>query len=184
MDFRDIIRIGMHEYLDGLHKVLTGLTSAERRFQPNPAANHIDFTLWHMARNEDETFHLISGIDQLWVRDRWYEKLGLGRDDDGCGFTPEQVLSMPSFDLDDCLHYYANVRAEALALLEGLVGDDLDRSPVGLADPTVTTIGRLLSHLLVEQSQHLGQVAYLRGLQRGLEYTTSWNNPDTPLPPS
>jgi len=35
------------------------------------------------------------------------------------------------------------------------------------------TIGRMFSHLLVEGSQHLGQVAYLRGLQRGLEYPTA-----------
>jgi hypothetical protein len=43
-------------------------------------------------------------------------------------------------------------------------------------------IGRMLSHLIVEGSQHLGHVAYLRGLQRGLEYPTSWVSARTPLP--
>jgi hypothetical protein len=45
----------------------------------------------------------------------------------------------------------------------------------------------LASHKLtrgdpVEGSQHLGQVAYLRGLQRGLEYPTSWVSSRTPWP--
>lgn len=46
------------------------------------------------------------------------------------------------------------------------------------------TVGRMFSHLIVEESQHLGQVAYLRGLLRGLEYTTSWPSPRTPFPDS
>ena len=31
------------------------------------------------------------------------------------------------------------------------------------------TIGKMFSHVIVEQAQHTGQVAYLRGLQRGLD---------------
>ncbi len=50
MDFKEIVRMGLDEYLDGLHKALDGLTSKERRFQPSADANHIDFVVWHMAR--------------------------------------------------------------------------------------------------------------------------------------
>ncbi|MEX2393761.1 MAG: DinB family protein, partial [Actinomycetota bacterium] len=106
---------------------------------------------------------------------------GLGPEDDGCGFTVDRVRSMPPFDLEDCLRYFAEVRSDALAILGRLTSADLDRSPVGLPDDRTTT-GRLLSHYLIEQAQHLGQIAYVRGLQRGLEHTTSWNNPETPVP--
>lgn len=130
-----------------------------------------------MARNEDETLHLCTGTEQLWQRDRWFEKFGLGPDDDGCGFTVEQVRSMPEFELQDWWRYFDDLREETLQYLHGLSEADLDRSPPGLSDPRIRTAGRLLSHLLIEQGQHLGQVAYVRGLQRGPEFTTSWNNP-------
>jgi hypothetical protein len=42
MDGKEIVRIGLAEYWDGLRKALTGLTAAERRFQPHTHANHID----------------------------------------------------------------------------------------------------------------------------------------------
>ena len=46
--------------------------------------------------------------------------------------------------------------------------DDLDHAPGRVYRPEYT-IGRMFSHLVVELAQHTGQVAYLRGLQRGLD---------------
>ena len=73
----------------------------------------------------------------------------------------------------DCLAYYEAVRRATLRYLDGLTLADLERCPHPERRPGYS-IGRMLSHLIVEGSQHLGQVAYLRGLQRGLEYPTSW----------
>ena len=70
-----------------------------------------------------------------------------------------------------------------LRYLEGLTPADLERCPHPERRPG-STIGNMLSHLIVEGSQHLGQVAYLRGLQRGLEYPTSWVSSRTPWPDS
>lgn len=61
-----------------------------------------------------------------------------------------------------------------------LTEPDLDL-PLSDRAPSVS-IAQVLSHLVVEQSQHLGQVAMIRGVQRGLEFATSWNNPETPTP--
>ena len=49
MDGKEIVRIGLAEYWDGLRKALSGLTAAERRFQPHAHANHIDFIVAHGA---------------------------------------------------------------------------------------------------------------------------------------
>ena len=53
MDAKEIVRMGLTEYWDGLRKALSGLTATERRFQPHTHANHIDFLVWHLARDED-----------------------------------------------------------------------------------------------------------------------------------
>jgi len=182
VDGKEIVRMGLTEYWDGLRKALTGLTAAERRFQPHAHANHIDFIVWHMARDEDGEIHAFAQrTSTLWQRHAWYQKLGLPVEDDGFGYTGEQVAAFPLFDIADCLTYYEAVRRATLRYLDALTPADLARCP----DPTQRpgfTIGRMFSHLIVEGSQHLGQVAYLRGLQRGLEYPTSWVSSRTPWP--
>src|SRR5262245_6722549 len=98
MDFKDIVRIGLDECLDGLRKVLAGLTTDERRFQPGADANHIDFLVWHMARDEDGAVQgTARHTTPVWQRDAWYEKLGLPAGDDGFGYTVEQVAKLPQF---------------------------------------------------------------------------------------
>lgn len=182
MDSKEILRIGLAEYWDGLRKALSGLTAAERRFQPHANANHIDFIVWHMARDEDGELHTFAQRTRdIWQRDAWYQKLGLPAGDDGFGYTVEQVTTLPRFDMVDCLAYYAAVRGATLRYLEALTPADWERCPDPAQRPGYT-IGRMLSHLIVEGSQHLGQVAYLRGLQRGLEYPTSWVSSRTPWP--
>ena len=174
MDCKESLRIGLDEYLDGLRRALEGLTAAERRYQPNTAANHIDFIVWHMARDEDGEIHAFAqSAGEIWRRDVWYEKLGLPAGDDGFDYTVDQVANLPQFDMADCMAYYDAVRRATLRYLDGLTPADLDRCPQPERRPGYS-VGRMLSHLIVEGSQHLGQVAYLRGLQRGLEYSTSW----------
>lgn len=102
-------------------------------------------------------------------------------EDDGFGYTVEQVATLPRFDIVDCLAYYEAVRHATLRYLDALTPEDLAHCPDCVRRPGYT-IGRMLSHLIVEGSQHLGQVAYLRGLQRGPEYPTSWVSDHTPWP--
>jgi uncharacterized damage-inducible protein DinB len=182
MDSKEIIRLGLTEYWDGLRKAISGLTAAERRFQPYAHANHIDFIVWHMARDEDGEVHAFAQrTSPIWQREAWYQKLGLPPEDDGFGYTVEQVAALPQFAIADCLAYYEAVRRATLRYLDGLTLADWERCPDPARHPG-STIGRMLSHLIVEGSQHLGQVAYLRGLQRGLEYPTSWVSSRTPWP--
>ena len=176
MDFRDVVRMGLEEYLDGLHKALADLTAAERRFQPTAAANHIDFIVWHMARVEDRWMHdFAQRTSEIWQRDGWYQKLGLPAAEHGFGYTTEQMAHLPQFDIEDCMAYHEVVRLATLRYLDGLTHADLARCPDPERRPGYTIV-RMLSHLIVEESQHLGQVAYLCDLQRGLEHTTSWPN--------
>ena len=182
MDGKDIVRRGLTEYWDGLRKALAGLTAAERRFQPHADPNHIDFIVWHMARDEDGEIHTFAQRTMtLWQHHAWYQKLGLPPEDDGFGYTAEQAATLPRFDIADCLAYYVAARHATLRYLDALTPTDLARCPDPARAPG-HTIGDMLSHLIVEGSQHLGQVAYLRGLQRGLEYPTSRVSARTPWP--
>ena len=165
MDFKQIIRMGLEEYYEDLLKALDGLTPEERRFQPDPGSHHIDFAVWHMARVEDGWIQRFArSTEQVWTRDGWSDKLGIPAADSGYGYSADQVASLPRFVLDDMMEYYESARKETFEFLEGLSASDLDRHP----EPERYSIGQMFSHIIVEEAQHTGQVAYLRGLQRGI----------------
>ena len=168
MDFKDIIKMALDEYMSELRRALDGLTSEERRFQPGPDAHHIDFAVWHMARVEDDWVQRFAQrADTVWKGGGWPSKLGLPERDSGFGYTAEQVASLPQFDIDDMMRYYDAVREDTLRYLDGLSQDELETYPHPERRPGYT-IGKMFSHVIVEESQHVGQIAYLRGLQRGL----------------
>ena len=167
MDFKDLIRFGFDEYLRDLKTALEGLSSEERRFQPAPASHHIDFTVWHMARVEDGWLHQFAqSTDSLWQRDGWHQRLGMPERDSGYGYTEEQVRELPAFDMDRMLEYYDAVRAETYRYLDSLTEAGLAETPNDRRP--AYTIAEMFGHLMIEEGQHVGQVAYIRGIQRGL----------------
>ena len=168
MDFREIVRMGLEEYMSELRVALDGLTTEERRFQPGPASHHIDFAVWHMARVEDHWIQRFAiSAREIWRRDGWHEKLGLPERGSGFGFKAEQVTNLPQFDIHEMMAYYESVRDGTFKYLDDVTPEGLERVPDPDRQPGYT-IGRMFSHLIVEESQHVGQIAYLRGLQRGL----------------
>ncbi len=166
MNFKDILKAQLSEYMEDLQDALNELTPEEKRFQPTPESHHIDFTVWHMARVEDGLVNRrIRRGEQIWERDGWSQRLGLPERDSGFGFTAERVADMPAFSFDELMEYYQSVRREVLEFIDTLSVDDLDNP---LYEGSDSTVGGALSHLVVEEAQHVGQVAYLRGMQRGI----------------
>ena len=167
MDFKQIVSMALDEYTVDLHRALEGLTSKERRFQPGPDSHHVDFVVWHMARVEDNWVQRFGRqAKTVWEREGWPAKLGLPERDSGFGYTAEQVTGLPVFDPTLLSEYADSVRAGTLEFIEALSENDLDRCP----DPKRPeySVGTMLKHVIVEESQHVGQIAYIRGLQRGL----------------
>ncbi len=167
MDFKEIIRMALDEYMGELLKAVDSLTNEERRFQPTDESFHIDFAVWHMARTEDGWVQHFAGRNFVWRRDCWFEKIGLPEEDEGYGYSAEQVSNMPKFDFKGILDYYEAVRHETNKYIAGLDEETLDHIPHPDILPRYT-VGRMFSHLIVEEAQHVGQIAYLRGIQRGL----------------
>ena len=142
------------------------LTPAELAWQPTPDANPIGWLLWHTLRVEDMWIQFfIQNQPELWERDGWHQKFGLPTRDNGFGHTPQQVANFPALDLPQLLDYAAAVRAATLDYLRQLSPQDFDRIPRERR-PNLS-IARVFMQLLGEFYQHQGQIAYLKGLQRG-----------------
>ena len=167
MDFKDIVRKGFDEFLDELKKAVDNLSLEERRFQPSPDSHHIDFAVWHMARVEDQWVQRFARQEPtVWERDGWHTRLGMPQRDIGFGYTAEEVRNLEQFDMSDMLDYYDSVRIETYKFLDSLSESDLSTEPHPKRPGY--SIAQMFSHVMIEEAQHVGQVAYLRGLQRGL----------------
>ncbi len=159
--------------LDRMQNAVTatvdGLSSQELTWRPGEEANSIVFTLWHQLRCEDAFVQgMIQRKPQVWVSEKWHEKLNLPENpqDVGYGYTAEQVAAFPVPALKDLLEYAEATRAQTVGYLKTVNAESLDRvvqTPFG-----ELAIGQVFAILLCEITQHIGQIAYLRGLQRGL----------------
>ncbi len=156
---------------DDLQQVIGDLSQVELEFQPSPSANPIGFLLWHMVRVEDGWIQrVIQGEKHLWVRAGWARRFGMTEDqrDMGYNYSEEQVRDFKVPNLTLLIDYFNAVRGGTLAFLtqwdSNLIGAE-HRAPWG---GTISTT-EILSQLVWELNQHAGQVAYLLGLQRGLQ---------------
>ena len=154
-----------------LNTILDGLTHDELTWRPGPESNPIGFIFWHMTRDEDYTQAMIRQQPQEWIHDKWYEKFKMSDnpDEDGYGYTADQVAAFIAPELDDLFKYSKNTRNQTINLLKNLPDEEIDRI---IKTPYWgdRSIGSLYySGFLPEVLQHTGHIAYLRGLQRGLD---------------
>ncbi len=147
-----------------------GLSHEELTWRPGADANSIGFILWHQTRVEDILVQgMIQRKSQVWTSDKWAEKLNLSEklQDTGYGYTAEQITAFPVPKLDDLLDYSKATRAKTVEYLKAVAAEELDKvikTPVFGDIP----IAQIFIILLGDTIQHTGQIAYLRGLQRGL----------------
>lgn len=169
MDYKDIVRMALAEYSDDMARALDGLTPEERRFQPTLDSNHIDFLVWHIAKVEDGWINAYARSTRtVWEEGDWAERLGLPEEGAGFGYDADDVRSLPTFDHDLLNEYAEAVREVTLAFLDASSPEQIGRPrDRGWREPYC--VGSALSHLLVEECQHVGQIAYIRGMLRGLD---------------
>ena len=169
MDFRDIVRSGLEEYTGHLKRAVEGLTPAELRWQPSLQSNHITWLVWHIARVEDGWVNeYLRESDPLYRSGGWADRFGLAPERGGFGDTAEDIAAFPEIPLSDLFAYHEAVRKSTLALLDTLTEADLTLTRTTRRTQSPPTVAWTLGHLLVENAQHVGQAAFIRGLLRGL----------------
>lgn len=145
--------------------VVTGLSSEDLAYQPNPEANSIGWLIWHLLRIQDDHVADAAGSEQVWTAQGWHDRLGLpfGADDTGYGHSPEQVAAVVIGNPELLIGYGDAVAQRTAEFVAGLSEADLARVVDEHWDPPVTLGVRLVS-VLGDDWQHIGQAAYLKGL--------------------
>lgn len=142
--------------------VLDGLGDAELRHRPTPDANPVGWLVWHLARVQDDHVADVAGSPQVYTD--YVERFALPYDAGAIGYgqTSEEVGAFAA-GADLLGEYVAAVHSRTLDFLATLAEADLDRVVDSRWDLPVTLGARLVS-VVNDDTQHVGQAAYVRGL--------------------
>ena len=172
MKLNDFVSGCLDQHFNAMARSVEGLSDDEMRWMPTPECSSIGFLLWHYGRTLDRWVHSrLQGVPQLWEQG-WAGRLEMEAtepSDTGYGYGPDRLAAFRPPDADLLLEY-------AEAALEASKAYLSDRSESDFGEMSVTnprggtmTLGNMCQQLLWEFNQHGGQIAYLRGMQRGLE---------------
>lgn len=142
--------------------VLDGLDDEQLRHRPGADANPIGWLVWHLARVQDDHVAEVAGSEQVYLD--LVDRFDLPYDATAIGYG-QSSADVAAFSASAELlgEYAAAVHARTLAYLETVSADDLDRVVDDRWDPPVTLGARLVS-VVNDDTQHVGQAAYVRGL--------------------
>ena len=152
-----------------LERTLTGLPDTDLHRQPSEDCNSIAWLVWHLTRVQDDHLSSLAGWEQAWITEGWHARFSMDKEprDLGGGHTPEQVAAFRSPDAQTLLDYHDAVVKRSLTYLESLTPNDLNRV---LDEPqwgTPVSVGVRLISVINDNTQHAGQIAYLRGFYQG-----------------
>jgi len=166
MDGKEVIMKSLEHNWRYLTNALDGLTQEEFAWSPGAECNSIAFVLWHTARVED--FFIQRAIKRetaIYEAEGWQKKLGTP--DKMYGFTLEELQAWKAPALEDLRSYANAVREKTMAFLNSIPAAKLDEVP--RPDRSPDSIGTSLTGMATEIALHVGQICYLRGMQRGLD---------------
>jgi len=171
MEINDFILKFLERLKMALTNTVSDLEPDELKWQAGPQANPIGFILWHQIRAEDRFINnVFQQKPQVWEQEKWYQKMNLSGDpnDTGSGYTAEQVAAFAVPELEVLLQYSEAVRTQTVEYIKNMTPEGLSRI---IDHPRLgqITISELIILLIGEIYQHIGQIAYLRGLVRSLK---------------
>ena len=166
MDVKELLLKSLEQSQGYLAKALDGLTQEEATWSPSSECNNTSFILWHIARVEDFFVNrVIQRGKELYETQKWQDKLDTPTK--AYQLTLEELQAWPAPKLEILREYANSVRQSTLAFLKAIPIEKLSEVP--RPDRSPDSIGTTLGHMTTEIALHVGQITYLRGMQRGLD---------------
>ena len=172
MRLSDFVSGCLEQHYNAMLRSVSGLTGEEMRWMPTPECSSIGFLVWHYGRTLDRWVHSrLQSVPQLWEQG-WAAHLGqeaIDPNDTGYGYGPERLAAFQTPDAVTLMEYAAATLEAAKAYLDSCDEGDFDATILVNPRGGTMTLANMCQQLLWEFNQHGGQIAYLRGMQRGLE---------------
>ena len=151
-----------------IRRVLDGMTPDQLYYRPAENSNSTAWVIWHLTRVQDHHISDMGGLEQLWTSDGWHARFGMEADvkNTGTGHTPGDVAKIRP-DAETLQSYYDAVYERTKTVLSSLTSEDMDRE---LDEPQynpLPTVGVRCASIISDNTQHVGQAAYIKGLAQG-----------------
>jgi hypothetical protein len=166
MEFQQLLKNVFERAAQTVEKAFDGLTQDDLRYLPKTECNSIAWLTWHLSRIQDRAVSYLLGKKELWISDKWHSKFGRSEDmtDNGMGHNSEDVSNFHFPDIKTLLDYHRNVLKQTKEYMSKLSTPELERET---NNPRLPTVGLLLTAVISDSLQHVGQIAYLRGMITG-----------------
>jgi len=148
-----------------LHRSLEGTPADMLCRMPAPHANSMAWTAWHLTRVQDDHISDLAELPELWTSAGWHTCFDMEPDDaeTGQGHTFDEVAAFKVESAEVLLAYQDAVYERSKEYLAGLKPADLVRELDEPQYDPLPTVGVRLVSIVSDNTQHAGQVAYLRG---------------------
>lgn len=167
MELKEFVQAAINGSQRNIKRATDGLTKSEIAWRPGPECNSIGIILFHVIRSEDTFLQAtIQHQSTVWESQKWFEKLGLPATDTGSGYTVEQIAGFKTPEPADLLAYFEAVRAKTNEFVSKLTPEAYDQK-VSWGRMGDFTVGALIALVANHASQHIGEISYIRGQQRG-----------------
>lgn len=161
----------MDTYKRGVHSSLEGLSPEALAWQPDPEANSIAVTVWHLGRVMDNVkttrMDAADRSEELWHKNGWAEKYdydphGLGDGGTGIltGFSIEEMLAVPVMSRDDMLAYFDQCFDSIYDFLEKSTPEDLAEN----IPNSERSFFFWIKICIVDGTRHTGELLALRSM--------------------
>jgi hypothetical protein len=168
LDHRDVTLQSIDDYGRQLLKAIEGLSIKEARWMPTPQSNHILWILWHIGRMEDMWgWYLRGGGESAWIEGGWANRLGIDAERNGAGDSIDQVRNFPDLEVEKVTEYWQVSRNLLIPAIKQISNEMLTSKRPEIwthAPDRAPTLLWVLGRLPVENGQHTGHIAYIRGL--------------------
>lgn len=165
----DLLQDHFIRIVESADALLDGLTEDQLAHRPTPDANSIGWLVWHLARVQDDHVAAVAEIEQVYTAQGYVGRFDLPFDpaEIGYGQDADEVAQVRA-DADLLADYLHAVHEQTHRYLSTLTAEDLDRVVDKHWEPPVTLGMRLVS-VVNDDTQHVGQAAYVRGLLARVE---------------
>lgn len=167
MNANDVLIDLLEDNRRRLHRGLSNMSDDCVHWRPDPDANSIAITIWHMARIFDVFLTQLaegdSSREECWFRYGWadlfgYDPRGIGRNGWGMltGYTQEEVAAMPQLSKARVLDYLDQVYDTVKEYLTRLPMEKLQMPGAGF-DGKYTKY-QCIQMALLDNVRHLGEI--------------------------
>ncbi|MBL76348.1 MAG: hypothetical protein CL763_05455 [Chloroflexi bacterium] len=169
MESSDLLVDGLGRVNHLVHRVLEDLPFEMLNTMPSKDTNSIGWLLWHLTRVHDHHLSDLEGVPQIWTSQKIYTHFAMegNENETGNGHTLEQVKAFFAPNGASLSGYNDAVFSRTKKYLEGLNSSALERVLNEPQYDPMPTIGVRLISVLSDNTQHVGQALFVRGMLQG-----------------